>query len=117
MNTLARRSFVQQPARRLPNGAIVCADYAPPTPKGRGLETCSGALIVGTPEQPADDIGLHAERLQAALLARRRTPEFYDASPVLAVLFGAIAAAGAALVFFWPEATNFFSIALPFTNA
>ena len=80
MNTLASRPFVQHPARRLASGAVVPHDYRPPEPKGIGLETCRGALIVGAVQPAPTDMGSHAEHIQATLLARRRTPDFIDAS-------------------------------------
>lgn len=113
MNTLARRSFVQQPARRTPSGAVVCEGYTPPAqPEHQGLTTCKDIVIGGAIPPALPVMSVSAEQLQAALLARQREVQFYDASPVFAVLFGAIGSAGAALAFFWPDAANFFSVGL-----
>lgn len=69
MNALACRRFAHRPAQHLPTGAVVRDGYEPPTPTGRGLETCAG-IVIGqeVPAVPAE-IGVEAERVQRALLS------------------------------------------------
>lgn len=61
------------------------------------------------------DAATDADHLQAALLARRPTPLFIDASPALAVVVGLLLLACICLAALWPSAQHLLSAAFPFS--
>lgn len=56
------------------------------------------------------DTATDGDHLQAALLARRPTPEFLDASPALAVVVGLLVLACICLAALWPTAQHLLSV-------